>query len=381
MRKPLKIMISAGDVSGDHHAAAVLKALKKLRPDLQAFGLGGPALQAAGLRLDVDLVSRSVIGLVEVFGRLGFFLRAMATASRLARQEQPDLVLLVDSSGFNLRLAKKLTGFKIAYYICPQVWASRPGRMKVMARTLAKALVTFPFEKKIYDAAGLPCAFVGNPLLDALPAKPRKGSAALRKKLGLPAGPLLGLLPGSRAQEVKGLLPVMLASAALAAEKVPGLQSVVFRPYGAPEEWYEPARQAGLRVFQSENALTAYDARAACDAALVASGTATLETALLGVPFAILYRVNPITFAIAKRLVTLHSIGLANVVAGRRVVREFLQGDLVPADIAAEAVGLLQSPAKRAAQARGLAAGLRGLGKPGVAQRTAKELLALAHAR
>jgi lipid-A-disaccharide synthase len=389
----LKLMLSAGDVSGDHHAAAVLKALKRRQPGLQAFGLGGPAMRDAGMRLDVDLASRSVIGLVEVLKSGLFFSRALARAQRLVAGEKPDLVLLVDSSGFNLRLAERLRGQALVYYICPQVWASRAGRLKLMARTLTKALYTFPFERKLYEEAGIASRFVGHPLLDAMPAAllhrraedptPQR-QQRLRRGSGLPSkGPLLGLLPGSRRQEIKALLPAMLATAELIAAQVPGLQCVVIKAPSAPAELYAPVAQAqarGLRVqlFENADAAKAYAARAACDAALVASGTATLETALLGVPFSILYKVHPLTFAIAKRLVTLPFIGLANVVAGAKVVPEFLQGDLRPEAIAAETVKQLKDAGYRRAQRQGLAKGLAGLGKPGVADRVAVELLALA---
>ena len=387
----MKLMISAGDVSGDHHAAAVLKALKKRSPGLKAFGLGGPALKAAGMRLDIDLVSRSVIGLVEVLKGLSFYSSALAKAKRLVEAEKPDLVLLVDSSGFNLRLAERLKGQALVYYICPQVWASRPGRLKLMAQVLRKALYTFPFETKIYRDAKIPAAFVGNPLLDAIPASLLHRTAGdpsparqrrLRKEAKLaPSGPLLGLLPGSRRQEVKALLPVMLKAAERIATKLPELACVVIKAPSASADLYLPveaAKARGLKVqiFESRDAAKAYAARAACDAALVASGTATLETALLGVPFSILYKVHPLTFAIAKRIVTVKFIGLANVVAGKKVVPEFLQGDLDPEVIAAETLAQIRQPARRRSQRQGLAPGLRGLGKAGVAARAAKEVAA-----
>jgi lipid-A-disaccharide synthase len=389
----LKLMISAGDASGDQHAAAVLRALRRRDPALQAFGLGGPALQAAGMRVDIDLVSRSVIGLVEVLKGLRFYGQALAQAERLAGEEGPDLVLLVDSSGFNLRLAERLHGRALVYYICPQVWASRAGRLKVMARTLRKALYTFPFEKKIYERAGIPSRFMGNPLLDAIPAGLlHRGSGdpsavrqrRLRRQSGLPAsGPLLGLLPGSRKQEIRSLLPVMLDSAQRVAGQLPGLRCVVIKAPSAPAELYLPVQAAqaqglAVQVFESADAAKAYAARAACDAALVASGTATLETALLGVPFSVLYKVHPLTFAIGKRLVTLPYIGLANVVAGHQVVPEFLQGGLKPEAIAAETLAQLGDIKRRRAQRQGLAAGLRGLGSPGVAGRVAQELQQMA---
>lgn len=391
MKRP-KVMFVAGETSGDHHAAAVVRALGR-RAD--CYGLGGPAMAAAGLRLDMDLASRSVIGFVEVLKHIGYFWRANALAERLLERDRPDLLVLVDYPGFNLRLAAKAhaLGIPIAYYISPQVWAWKRGRVRTMARLLDLMLVTFPFEKPIYDQAGLACRLVGNPLLDAIPKAlqwagpgdpPPARQRALRAKLGWPApGQVVGLLPGSREQEVRWLLPVMLQAARRL--QSPGRRFVVVKPPAAPQDWYAPALKAaaqGLRVSVYEGAgQEAYAARAACDAALVASGTATLETALLGTPFLILYRLHPLTYAIGKRLVKIHSIGLANVVAGRRVVPEFLQEALDPAAIAQALERLLTRPAERRAQRGALAPGLRSLGGPGVAKRAAAELLGLLKAR
>ncbi|HXC62883.1 MAG TPA: lipid-A-disaccharide synthase, partial [bacterium] len=205
-------MFVAGETSGDHHAAAVVAALGKRA---FGFGLGGPAMAEAGLRLDLDLASRSVIGFVEVLKHFNYFRRAFALAEKLLREERPDLLLLVDYPGFNLRLAAKAKalGIPVAYYISPQVWAWKKGRVPVMARLLRKMLVTFPFEKKIYDEAGLDCSHVGNPLLDAIPGPllwkgpgdpPAFRQARLRRALGWkPKGQVIGLLPGSREQEVR----------------------------------------------------------------------------------------------------------------------------------------------------------------------------------
>jgi lipid-A-disaccharide synthase len=388
-------MFVAGETSGDHHAAAAIAALRNKHPSLQCFGLGGPAMQAAGLRLDLDLASRSVIGFIEVLKHFGYFRRAFALAERLLRDEKPDLLVLVDYPGFNLRLAKtaKALGIPIAYYISPQVWAWKRGRVKTMAQLLRKMLVTFPFEEALYKEAGLDCRLVGNPLLDAIPSEllwqdtedpPAERQRALRARCGVALeGPLVGLLPGSREQEIKWLLPVMLQAADLAATLRPDLRFVVVKLPAAPMDWYQPvlaARAQGLAVtiFESDDAASAYALRASCDAALVASGTATLETALLGVPFAILYRVHPLTYFIGKRLVKIHSIGLANVVAGRRVVPEFLQEGLDPVAINLELMALVDQAPRRAAQRAGLAQGLRSLGGPGVASRVAEELITLA---
>lgn len=389
-RRP-RLMFVAGETSGDHHAAAVLRALGGR---VDCFGLGGPEMRRAGLRLHLDLASRSVIGFIEVLRHAPYFFRAFRLACRLLREEKPDLLVLVDYPGFNLRLAARAhaLGVPVVYYISPQIWAWKPGRAKRMARFLRRMLVLFSFEKPLYDAVGLDCVHVGHPLLDAIPPHLRRqdGSepspsrrAAWRRALGWKgSGPWIGLLPGSRRQEVAWLLPVMLETARRLADGDPDRRFVVVKPPSAPEAWYEPvaaARRAGLpvRLFESPKAALAYQARAALDFALVASGTATLETALLGTPFCILYRVHPLTYAIGKRLVKIHSIGLANVVAGRRVVPEFLQAGLDAEAIAATAEGLISDPRRRLEQRRGLAPGLRRLGRPGVAKRVAAQLLAL----
>jgi lipid-A-disaccharide synthase len=385
-------MFVAGETSGDHHAAALIHALGRRA---ECFGLGGPAMQAAGLRLDMDLASRSVIGFVEVLRHFFYFRRAFALGRRLLAEEKPDLLVLVDYPGFNLRLAAHAhaMGVPVAYYISPQVWAWKRGRVRTMAKLLRKMLVIFPFEKPIYDQAGLDCALVGHPLLDAIPSAllvrseaGRPGAEVLKLRARFPwrgRAAVVGLLPGSREQEVAWLLGPMLRTAALLAEARPGLRFVVVKPPAAPAAWYAEvsrSRAQGLevQVFESGDQAQAYAARAGFDAALVASGTATLETALLGTPFCILYRVNALTYAIGRRLVKIHSIGLANVVAGRRVVPEFLQDELQPEAVAAELGRLLDDPAARKAQRRGLLPGLRSLGKPGVARRAAQEVLALA---
>lgn len=389
---PARIMFVAGETSGDDHAAAVIRTLGRRA---ECFGLGGEAMRGAGLRLDMDLAGRSVIGFVEVLRHLPYFHRAFKLAERLLVQERPDLLVLVDYPGFNLRLAARARcfGVPVVYYISPQVWAWKRGRVRTMAPLLRKMLVLFPFEKPIYDAAKIDCALVGHPLLDAIP--PRLLASAARdptrarfKSLRAPfpwkvEKRVVGLLPGSRRQEVERLLGVMLETAGRLAESRPDLAFVVVKPASAPADWYRSvaaarARGLNVRVFEGRGQADAYTARAGFDAALVASGTATLETALLGTPFCILYRLNPLTYAVGRRLVKIHSIGLANVVAGRRVVPEFLQDGLKPRDIAVALGRLLDDPAVRREQRRRLQPGLRSLGGPGVSGRVAKELLALA---
>jgi len=385
MSKPgPKILFLAGEASGDHHAAALIREIRRRAPKALCFGLGGPAMQAAGLRLDYDLASHSVIGFVEVLKHLPALRRAEALALALLKSEKPDLVLSVDYPGFNLRFAEQAhaRGFKACHYISPQVWAWKAGRPRKMARYLDKVLVTFPFEKALYDKVGLPAAFVGNPLMDAV--RPKALPAAVRKSRGWGRGPLVGLLPGSRPQEVASLLPPMLATARLMAKHRPGLRFLLFKAPNLGSEHFSCHLQGlqglqglDLELVEARAGEDPYALRRCCQLALVASGTATLETAILGVPMLILYRINPLTYQIGKRLIKLPYIGLANVVAGRKVAPEFIQGALQPSAMAREALALLDDPMP---QRKALAAAVKTLGGPGAARRAAQEVLALAGA-
>jgi lipid-A-disaccharide synthase len=373
-------MLVAGEASGDHHAAALIREIRRQSPKAQCFGLGGLEMQAAGMDLKLNLASHGVIGFVEVLKHFAFFRQAFNLALSLLGNERPDLLILVDYPGFNLRLAKKAhsAGIKVCYYISPQVWAWKAGRVPMMARILNKILVTFPFEKPIYDAAGLDCAFVGNPLVELV--KPSVQREAFRKKAGWGKEKIIGLLPGSREQEVRWLLPVMLKSAEKISRVFPESRFVIIKaPQLGVQIYQEGMIGAGPNtlLYEGKDSGQAYAARAACDFAMVASGTATLETALLHVPFVILYRVHPISYFIGKFLVKIHSIGLANVVAGRRIVPEFLQGDLDPGRIAETCLDFLNNPSLTKAQLDDLTPSLKGLGKPGVAKRAAREALAL----
>jgi lipid-A-disaccharide synthase len=380
MKRALKLMFLAGEASGDHHAAAVIKALKKASPGVQCFGLGGPAMQAAGMRLDYDLASHSVIGFFEVAKHLPALHKAEKLALNAMAQEQPDAVITVDYPGFNLRFSEKAhqAGFKTIHYISPQVWAWKAGRPRKMARYLDHMIVTFPFEKPLYDAVDQPCTFVGNPLVEAV--CPSLGTQAVRRKKQWGNAVLVGLLPGSRLQEVHGLLPVMLKAARGMAAQRPGLCFKILKAPGLDYAHYEKALKGlsqglDVQVLQAGPGEDPYALRQCFNFAMVASGTATLETALLGTPMVILYRVNPISYQIGKRLIRLPYIGLANVVAGKKVVPEFIQNDLVPERIAQESLSLLAAPQ---AQKRSLLAGLKSLGRPGCAQRAAAVIMKVA---
>ncbi len=382
MRSP-KIMLIAGEASGDLHGASLVREILRQAPGARLFGLGGPRMRAAGMRLDLDLASRSVIGFFEVLKHLGFFRKAFRLAQDLLLSEKPDLVVPIDYPGFNLRFSAFAAGkgARVCYYISPQVWAWKAGRVRTMKRCLARILVTFPFEEPIYRGAGLPCSFVGHPLMDSI--RPRRGTAGVRRARGWGARErLVGLLPGSREQEILYLLPVMLDSAVELSRRAPDARFVVLKAPHLKAELFEPLarRYSGkirLEILQAGPEEDPYELRRCFDAAMVASGTATLETAILGTPFVILYRVNPLSYQIGKRLIRLPYIGLANVVAGRKVVEEFIQHELKPEKIAEALWPLLSDPAARREQTRALKKAVRGLGGPGAARRAAREILNL----
>lgn len=369
-------MFLAGEASGDLHGAGLVREILKQRPGTLCFGLGGPRMAAAGMRLDLDLTSRSVIGLWEVLKHLPFFRRAFHQALSLLEREKPDLIVPIDYPGFNLRFAARAhqRGGRVCYYISPQVWAWKAGRVQQMKRFLEKILVVFPFETAWYERAGLPSAFVGHPLMDLI-----SGAGRVR-----PVGPVrrVGLLPGSRVQEVRALLPVMLEAAAVMAGREKGLKFVILKAPGLPRETYQSWEDPRLDVELTETggSKDAYALRRSFDLALVASGTATLETAILGTPFLILYRVHPLSYQIAKRVLKLPYIGLINVVAGKKIVPEFVQHELDAARIAEAGLALLKPGEARKRQLMEMKKAVQSLGGPGAARKAAAEVIALAGA-
>jgi lipid-A-disaccharide synthase len=383
----LKIMLIAGEASGDLHGAELVKEIKRQRPSAQVLGFGGPRMRQAGMRLDLDLASRSVIGFLEVVRHLAFFRRAFNLACRLWRNEKPDVVVPIDYPGFNLRFSKwaHQKGGSVCYYISPQVWAWKAGRVRQMKRFLDKILVLFPFEAPLYKKEGLPCVFVGHPLMDQV--RNLAPAARVRRARGWGKNEkLVGLLPGSREQEIRWLLPVMLETAQRMSAARPGLRFFILKAPHLPASLFDPLLKAfkgrlRAEVVQAGPGENPYALRRCFDLALVASGTATLETALLGTPFVILYRVNALSYQIGKRLIRLPYIGLANVVAGKKVVPEFIQKDLKPGLIAREALALLEDPRRRREQLGQLKKALQSLGGAGASARAAREVIAMAEGR
>jgi lipid-A-disaccharide synthase len=376
---PAVLLWSAGEASGDRHAAGVVRAIHALRPDVRSIGLGGPAMAAAGVELVAGMDEVAVVGLTEVVGRWRELLRVRRRLlDRLAggnRSAPPALFIPVDFPGLNLRLAGRARrlGVPVVYFISPQLWAWGRGRMAGIRANVQRMLVLFDFEERLYVDAGVPVTLVGHPLVEQVAEVPARDAA--RARLGLAEEErALVLMPGSRAGETRTMAPPMLAVARRLRSDLPDLRVFVrLAPGLAAAPVAEAARRAEVEV----EIVTDGDPEVvrAADLALVAAGTATLETALLETPMLILYRVSWLTYMIARRLVSIPWIGLVNLVAGREVVPEFVQERLEIEEVARSAERLLVDPAARAAQLADLREVGGRLGGPGAAARAAAAVL------
>jgi len=339
-----EIFISTGEVSGDQHAAALLSELRRLRPDLSAWGVGGPRLADAGQHQVAGIEQLSLVGITEVLPKLGSILALLRRLGRELTRRRPAVVLLVDAPDFNLRLAgaAHALGLRVVYFITPQVWAWRRGRLGDIRRTVDLALCILPFEEAFFKEAGVRAEYVGHPLVDLV--RPSAPVSALRADLDLdPARPVIALLPGSRRSEIRALLPSLLGAATLLSRRTPRPQFVV--PVASPAVRSLLAPLAGEPLAARIVAGRSWDCLAAADAAVVASGTATLETALIGTPFVTVYRISALSHMIARRLVHTSWVSLPNLLLGEPAVLELLQSECRPETIAAEIERLLDNPA------------------------------------
>jgi lipid-A-disaccharide synthase len=371
----LRVLVSCGEASGDLYAAALVRELRALVPDVDVFGLGGPRFAAAGGRQIADYREFSVNGLFEVIGKLPRLAAARSQIVASAVATPPDVFVPIDFWGFNYRLAQamKKRGVPVVYYVSPQLWASRPWRMTSMRAIASRVLVIFPFEEAIYRQAGVPVEFVGHPLVELT------GAAASRQQFlearGLTASaPAVAILPGSRTNEVARILPDLVAAAAIISSAVPGVQFVVARAPNLADALFEPLRRAGLpRAVMVEGDTDTV--LAAADVALTASGTATVQAALHDTPMVIVYRVSPLTYAIGRRLLTVDTFGMVNLIAGSRIVPELIQHDFTPEAVAREAIAMLTDPARTLAIREGLRDVRHKLGSAGASHRAAKAIL------
>jgi lipid-A-disaccharide synthase len=346
---------------------------------LRLIGMGGPRMAAAGVEILVDPTAHAAMGTSEAIGRVPGLYRAYKLLVRRLREARPMAVVLIDFPEFNLRLAKQArrAGIPVVYFIPPQLWAWRRGRIRQMAKRVTRVLAAFPFEESLYEEAGVPVEFVGHPLLDVVPSDLDRAKARERLCLG-ERQPLVGLLPGSRRQEVERLLPFMLDAAARLSRAdgrrcfVLGLAASVDR--GLVTVHLRRASEAGGPPVEVVEGLT-HEVMAASDALLIASGTATLEAALLGAPMVVCYRVSRLTEVVARLLTRSVWISLPNIVAGRGAVPEILQDKVTGARLASEAERLLVDSVAATAQRAAFKEVRSRLGQPGVGARAARAVL------
>lgn len=377
-----RLFVSAGEPSGDAHAGAVAAELARLRPGIEIRALGGGRLRAAGATLVRHYREVAVVGLVEVLRHYRRLKRVFDAVVEELEKNRPDLLLLVDFPDFNLRLAEKAAALKlpVVYYISPQVWAWRRGRIEQIRRLVKRMLVILPFEEKIYAQAGVPVAYVGHPLADHYDDS-RRGEVAraFRDKRALPPdAPLIGLLPGSRPGEVGRLLPSLIGAAKILGAEFPAARFILPAQSELPDALFAAAGEIpALKVVRGDYE----EILQSLDAVAVASGTATLECAWHGVPGAMVYKVAPLTYFLAKRLVKVEHVALANLVAdlpdGGRVYPELIQGECTPEKIAAALRPLLADPARRADAREALSRIKRKIGPPGASRRAAEEVAGL----
>ncbi|MDW7771706.1 MAG: lipid-A-disaccharide synthase [Desulfobulbaceae bacterium] len=378
-----RIMIVAGEASGDLHGANMVRSILAVQPDIQIFGMGGRELKAAGVELLHDAAGLSVVGITEVFGHLGDILAARRILFAQMQKRKPSLLILIDFPDFNLMLAKKAgkLGIPVFYYISPQVWAWRQGRTRKIGRLADRIAVILPFEKEFYRLRGIDVDFVGHPLMDIVTAG--MDQDAFRQSLAIgPDKTIIGLLPGSRRREIVSLLPDFLASAKRLCEMT-GREYVFVIPRATTvshrlleENGVGRYRdQLDIRIVENNR----YDMMANCAAAVAASGTVTLELAILGVPTVATYRLSRRSYLLGRLLVKLRWFSLVNLVAGRTVIPELLQDEVNPEKIAGELSAILTDNGKRHAMLQGLEEVRQKLGGPGASRRAAEIALNMVH--
>lgn len=369
-----RILIITGEASGDLHGANLAKALKDLDPTVSLVGIGGAAMAEAGVQLVRDIGKFDIIGMVGP-SAIAAVVRRFLAMRRLFRSEPWDAVVFIDHPGLNLRYAyfAKAAGLRVLYYIAPQVWAWRPGRIHWIKRRVDHVMVILPFEKAIYDRAGIPCTFVGHPLLDAV--APEYDRARLRRKFQLePQGRVIGLLPGSRSGEVEALLPIILDAAEKLLRREPKTQFILAQASTIQDNLLQPLLHRSLvpvTVVKEQ----ASEVMAVSDLVLVASGTATLQAAVVGTPMVLLYRTTWATYWFARVLIRVNWIGLVNLVANRGIVPELIQQEATATRLSQEAFRLLGDPKAYQEMKSALLDVRCALGDPGASQRAAAVVL------
>lgn len=366
------VMIIAGEASGDMYGADLVREMLKGDPALKFYGIGGKKLREEGVELFADASDMAVVGLTEVVSKLRDILKIMKMMKKSLDERRPDLVILIDYPDFNLPIAKAAgkKGIKVLYYISPQVWAWRKGRIGQIKKTVNKMAVILPFEVEVYRREGFEANYVGHPLLDMVKISSSKQET--RKKIGLAEDKItIGILPGSRLSEISKLMPELLRAAEILKNEMPDVQFVLPRAYTIEETIlteFISRFNVKVKIVSGHT----YDVVSCADLALVASGTATLETALLKVPMIIVYKISMLSYLIGRLIINVKNIGLVNIIAGKTIVPELIQGDANGERIAAEALSILKNEERRREMIKELEEIRAKLGEPGAAVRTAQ---------
>jgi lipid-A-disaccharide synthase len=371
----MRILIVTGEASGDLHGAHLAQAIMALDPTAQLVGIGGPGMRAAGVNLVPGVPQLDVMGMIGL-SAIPAVIQRIRAIRRVLKAEAWDLVVLIDNPGLNLHFARvaKAAGRRVLYYIAPQVWAWRPGRMKWIQRRVDHVVVILPFEAELYRRAGVRCTFVGHPLLDMVAS--HYDRAKLRREFGLgESGRVVGLLPGSRVSEVEMLLPVLLKAAAQLVLAEPGTQFILAQASSINDNLIQALLQdcpVPVRVVYDK----ASEVMALSDVLFIASGTATLQAAVVGTPMVLLYRTSPLTYRLARWLIRVKWIGLVNLVAGRSIVPELIQDEATGERLCQEVLRLLRDRSAYNDMKEGLRQVRQSLGESGATSRAAQVVLA-----
>ncbi|MDY6987977.1 MAG: lipid-A-disaccharide synthase [Thermodesulfobacteriota bacterium] len=374
MDEKREIMIIAGEASGDIHGAHLVKAMRASNRDLAFFGIGGNALRQAGVRVFIDNAEIAVVGISEAFSKAGILLSALRTVKEELKRVRPDLVIVIDFPDFNLQVAKAATrlGIPVMYYISPQIWAWRRGRVKKIKKVVDHMVVIFPFEVTFYEKWDVPVTFVGHPLLDNV----NSGTSGEPKEDLAGKGPLIGLLPGSRNGEVRHLFPTMVQAADMLSEKVPDIRFAVPVASSVDRALVESmARQGASNFLLLSDRLQ--DILDKSTLVVTASGTVTLEAAIAGTPMIIVYKLSGFSYWFGKRFIQVKHIGLVNLVAGRRVVPELIQDEASAENISRQVLQMLADKDALVGMRRQLRDVVRRLGDPGASERAAAVAMGL----
>ena len=373
----MRVMLSCGEASGDLYAGALVEALREREPGVDVFGLGGDRFREAGGRLIGDFRGLAVTGLLEAVRILPDSYAMYRRLIQAARDERPDVLVLIDFPDFNFRLmaAVKRLGVPVVYYVSPQLWAWRPGRIQTMKALVDRVLPIFPFEEEMYRSEGVDVRFVGHPLVELVSVSETREQLTRRLDLD-PSRKIVALLPGSRPNELHRIVPVIAAAVPRISSAVQGTQFLVARAPNLADSYFLPFQGTGVTIRVVEGATD--DVLAASDAVITASGTATVQTALHDKPMVVVYRLSPVTYKLGKPLVRVSMFSMVNLVAGHRVVQEFIQDECTPDRVATEVIDLLSNADRVTEMKEQLAIVREKLGGAGASGRAADAILDIA---